>query len=259
MTFRDHDGAQHAAGVTMETRLERQCNEALHARSLKDLLRKMVEFSEERGFGKVSATVITEHSPTLKEYHFITNAAPDYRPEFEDFDAARVDPVSQHAAVRSVPLVWDQSNYVKSGLGELWERQAPYGYRSGIGIGIHLPRGRHFLLGPDCDRMTCTTPARAAQLVEEFHNFAAHAQAAAFELCLNYDPPAHELPNPTHGELEALRWTMDGMTDWEIGRKLDLSQHDVTLRLQRAMRKLGCGTKYEAVLRTIKLGLIEGP
>ena len=242
----------------METRLDRQCNEVLHAQSLHDLLSKMVEFSQDRGFFRVSATVLTEHSPTLKEYQFITNAATEYLPEFEDFAAARIDPLSQHAAVHSVPLVWDQSTYVRCDQGDLWERQAPYGYCSGIVMGFHLPRGRHFLFGPDCDRAACATPAQTKQMVEDCHVFASYAQAAAFELCLNYDPPAHELSTPTREELEALRWTMDGMTDWEIGRKLGLSERDVTLRLQRVMHKLGCGTKYEAVLRAIKLRLIEG-
>ena len=176
----------------MQTQFERQCNEALHAQSLKGLLRKMVEFSEDRGFGRISATVLTEHSPTLGEYQFVTNAASDYLPEFEDFEAARVDPLSQYVAVQSGPLVWDQSTHVNSGQGELWERQAPYGYRSGIVLGLHLPRGRHFLFGPDCDRPTYTTPTQARQVAEDFHVFAAHAQADAFGLCLNYEPPAHE-------------------------------------------------------------------
>jgi DNA-binding CsgD family transcriptional regulator len=242
----------------METLLNRQCNEALHARSLPDLLRKMVEFSEARGFGRVSATVLTKHSPTLSEYQFIASVPTDYVPEFENMEAARLDPVSQHVAVHSAPMVWDQSTYVGCGQGGLWERQAPYGYRSGIVIGFHLPRGRSFLFGPDSDRASCASPTRVREIVEDFHLFASHAQAAAFELCLAYDPPAHELPTPTPAELEALRWTMDGMTDWEIGVKLGLSERDVTLRLQRVMAKLGCGTKYEAVLKAIKLRLIEG-
>ena len=127
----------------MQTQLERHCNEVLHAQSLKDLLRKMVEFSQERGFARVSATVMTAHSPTL----------------------------------------------------------------------------------------------------------AAHAQAAAFELLLHCDPPAHQLSSPTGEELEALRWTMDGMTGREIGRELDLSQRDVALRLERVVRELGRATKFEAVPR----------
>jgi hypothetical protein len=96
----------------VRTRFEQQCNDAMHARSLDDLLRQMVAFSEDRGFGRVSATVITDHSPTLREYQFITNASAAYLPEFEDLDAAHVDPVSQHAATKSTPLLWAQSTYV---------------------------------------------------------------------------------------------------------------------------------------------------
>lgn len=176
----------------MQTQFGRQCNEALHAQSLKGLPCKVVEFSEDKGFGRISATVLTEHSPTLREYQFITDAASDSLPEFEDFEAARVDPLSQYVAVQSGPLVWDQSAHVSSGQGELWERQTPYGCRSGIVLGLHLQRGRHLLFGPDCDRPTYTTPTHARQAVEDFHVFAAHAQAAAFELCLSYEPPAHE-------------------------------------------------------------------
>ncbi len=244
--------------MTVLTRLDQQCNDVLHSRTLSELLRKMVAFSEDRGFGRVSATMITEHSPTLKEYRFLTNADSDYMPEFEDMDAARVDPVSQHASTRSDPLVWNQSTYVACGQGALWERQAPWGYRSGLVLAFHLPRGRHFLFGPDSDQPTCVTRAQTSVVLEDFHHFAAHAQAAAFELFQDYDPPAHDLDHPTRGELEALRWTMDGLTDGEIGRKLALSEHDVKLRLQRVMRKLGCGTKYEAVLKGIRRGLIRG-
>ena len=228
----------------------------MHARSFGELRGAMVEFSQRRDFGKVSATVITEHSPTLREFRFISNATSDYMPEFEDMDAAHVDPVSQHAALHSTPLLWNQHTYVSCGQGELWERQAPFGYRSGLVVAFHLPRGRHFLFGPDCDRPICVGPLRARLIVEEFHIFAAHVQAAAFELCMDYDPPAHELSDPTASELEALRWTMDGMTSWEIGRKLGLSERDVTLRLERVMTKWKCGTKYEAVLKAIRLGLI---
>jgi DNA-binding CsgD family transcriptional regulator len=63
---------------------------------------------------------------------------------------------------------------------------------------------------------------------------------------------------PTQAELEALRWTMDGMTDREIAQKLGLSEHEVALRVQRVMQKFRCGTRYEAGLRAIKLRLIEG-
>lgn len=241
----------------METQFDRHCIDVLHSTSANDFLNKIVAFSQDRGFGLVSATVLTEHSPTLKEYRYITNAPSSYMPEFEDLGAAHVDPVSQHAARASTPLIWDQSTYVNTGQGSLWERQAPYGYRSGITVGLHLPRGRHFLFGPDSDQPSCGTPRQSRQLLEDILVFAAHAQAAAFELCTHFDPPVHERSSLTPGELEALRWTMDGLTSREIGQKMGLSERDVALRLQRAVRKLGCASKYEAVLRAIKSGLIE--
>jgi DNA-binding CsgD family transcriptional regulator len=243
----------------MKTQLDRDCTDVLHSSSLSELLGKMVKFSQDRGFWHVSATIMMEHSPALREYQFLTNSTVDYMPEFEDLESARMDPVSQHAVARSTPIVWNRDTYQRAGQDALWERQAPYGYRSGIGIGFHLPRGRHFLLGPDSDSDICVPRRHTADILEDFHQFAAHAQAAAFELCWGYDPPIHELPSPQPSELEALRWSMDGLTDQEIGGRMKLSEWDVKRRLQRLMRKWGCGTKYEAVLMGIKLGLIQCP
>jgi DNA-binding CsgD family transcriptional regulator len=200
----------------METQLDRHCSDALRATSVKELLRKMVAFSQDRGFWSVSATVITKHSPKLQEHQYLTNASAADLPEFEDLETALVDPVAQRASKRSSPLVWDRGTY-----------------------------------------LSCGTPAQVKCLVEEFQLFAAHVQVAACELCFHLDPLKHEQPSPTAGELEALRWAMDGMTRWEIGRKRGLSERDVALRFERVVRKLGCSSTYEAVLGAIRAGLIE--
>jgi DNA-binding NarL/FixJ family response regulator len=50
---------------------------------------------------------------------------------------------------------------------------------------------------------------------------------------------------------------MEGLTSWELGQKMGMSEHDATLRLQRAMCKLGCASMYEAALRTIKSGFVK--
>jgi DNA-binding CsgD family transcriptional regulator len=72
------------------------------------------------------------------------------------------------------------------------------------------------------------------------------------------DIPREPSP-PTPQELEALRWTMEGMTAPEIGTQLGLPEQVVASRLRSAMQKLECKTKYETVLKAIKLRLIEGP
>ncbi len=114
------------------------------------------------------------------------------------------------------------------------------------------------MFGADWQHDRCESVPNYKAIFEDLLTFAAHAQAAAFELSTPTRPDPGNAWSLAKSELEALRWTMDGMTSWEIGQKMYLSDCDVRLRLQRAMRKLGCGSKYEAVLKGIKLGLLEG-
>jgi DNA-binding CsgD family transcriptional regulator len=59
------------------------------------------------------------------------------------------------------------------------------------------------------------------------------------------------------GELEALCWSKDGLTDAEVGKQMGISGTEAMLRLRRAMTRLGCTSKYEAALRAIRLGLMK--
>jgi DNA-binding CsgD family transcriptional regulator len=237
---------------------EKRCLDVLHATSVKDFKHQFVDFAQNLGFDTVGVMVVTKHSPTLTEYQMLNNAPTAYLAEFHNRDHCRVDPVNNHCKRSSIPIVWDRQTYADCDAGTLWELQAPFGYRSGIAVAMHLARGMHFMFGANWSKDRCENVPHFKAIAEDVLNFAEYAQAAAFELSAptQFDPG--NTWSLTRSELEALRWTMDGMTSWEIGQKMALSDCDVTLRLQRAMSKLGCGSKYEAVLKGIKLGLIEG-
>ena len=64
-------------------------------------------------------------------------------------------------------------------------------------------------------------------------------------------------PSLTPRELEALRWTMDGKTAWEVGSILGITERTAVLHLNNAMRKLGSVNKHQAVLKALRLGLIR--
>ena len=66
-----------------------------------------------------------------------------------------------------------------------------------------------------------------------------------------------ERPGLTPRELEALRWTMEGKTAWEVGQILSITERTAVLHLQNAMRKLGATSKHQAVLKALRLGLIH--
>ena len=89
----------------------------------------------------------------------------------------------------------------------------------------------------------------------DFTMFTSYAQAAAFDLCLPYAGGGNENVIAAGG-LDALRRSIDGLSDWEVGSTMGISETEVMLRVRRTMMKLGCTTKYEAALRAIRLGLI---
>ena len=239
----------------METQLNRQCLEVLHAKTVKDFVRISAEFGQSMGFHTMGGMVITDHSPHLSETQSVTNAPADYMPTFNDLSGARLDPVLQHCRRSSAPIVWDQRTYVSAGRMDFWDHQAAFGYRSGIAVAIHLPRYRHFAFGFDSDERSCAPKKAVLGLSLDFLKFVSYAQAAAFDLCQPYEGSRNANVIAT-GELDALRRSIDGLSDWEIGNAMGISESEVLLRLRRVQMKLGCATKYEAGLRAIRLGLV---
>ena len=236
---------------------EKRCLDVLHATSVRDLTRQMVAFVHHVGFETVGAMIVTTHSPTLTEFQTITNAPEAFLEEFHDQEHARLDPVSTHCARSSSPIVWDQRTYVEANAEFLWELQEPFGYRSGIAVAMHLSRGRHFMFGANWSVDRCDRVPHFKTIAEHLLSFAEHAQAAAFELSL----PARLVTDNARvleaRELETLRWSMEGLTSWEIADQMSISERHATLLIRRAMEKLGCSSKYEASLRAIRLGLIS--
>jgi DNA-binding CsgD family transcriptional regulator len=192
----------------------------------------------------------------LTEFQTVTNAPEAFLDEFHDQEHARLDPVNKHCAVSYSPIVWDRRTYTGNDTEELWELQAPFGYRSGIAVAMHLGRGQHFMFGANWAKDRCENVPNFKVIAEDLLAFAEHAQASAFELC---KPTTLDLNSPrglTARELETLRWSMDGLTSWEVADRMSISERHATLLTRRAMAKLGCTSKYEASLRAIRLGLI---
>ena len=235
---------------------EKRCLDVLHATSVGDFKKQIVSFTYDLGFETVGAMTVTTHSPTLTEFQTVTNAPQAFLNEFHDQSHARLDPVNKHCASSSSPIVWDRRTYADDGADMLWELQEPFGYRSGIAVAMHFGRGRHFMFGANWGRDRCDSSPCFRSIAEDLVSLSQHAQAAAFELCQPARLDVNSQNRFAIRELEALRWTMEGLSAWEIAGRMAISERHVTLLLRRVMAKLGCSTKYESGLRAIKLGLI---
>ena len=69
----------------------------------------------------------------------------------------------------------------------------------------------------------------------------------------------HVLPEQirvTAREREILGWVAVGKSDWAIGRLLAISDKTVNFHVENAKRKLGVGTRVQAVIVALRSGLI---
>jgi DNA-binding CsgD family transcriptional regulator len=155
----------------------------------------------------------------------------------------------------SVPFIYDQDLYVNEAAADLWEQQERFGYRTGISVALHLPAGRHFLLGFDRSRPLPQDDVKLTRLLADLQLLAVHAQDAALRLL---DEPENSSPPPrlTVREVEILQYTMDGKSAWAIGQILGLSEHTINFHLRNVMKKLDSASKHQAVLKALALGLL---
>ncbi len=228
----------------------------MEARSRNEFRDEVVRFTQRLGFETVSAITIIDHGLGKSEFINVDNTPDNYVEPYADVSCYRRDPVMQHCKRQTVPIIWDQDTYLAHGAGDLWEQQAGFGYRTGIAMALHMPEGRHFLLGVDRDQALPSDVDELQRIVADLQLFAVHAQEAALRLLV---PAAMQPERPalTPRELEALRWTMDGKTAWEVGAVLGISERTAVLHINNAMHKLGCVSKHQAVLKALRLGLIN--
>jgi len=228
----------------------------LEVKTRDELLAEVVGFTRRLGFETVAAIAVVDHISGPSDFVAVDNTPAEFLEWFENDDKGRHDPVMQHCKKASVPIIWNQDTYTSAGKGDMWESQAKYGYHTGIALALHLPDRRHFFIGVDRDKPLPASSAEVTRLVADLQLFAVHAQDAALRILV---PPVAvpDVPSLTPRELEALRWTMEGKTAWEVGSILGISERTAVLHVNNATHKLGCVNKHQAVLKALRFGLIR--
>ena len=159
----------------------------LQARSREEFRDEVVRFTQQLGFETVSAVTMIDHGLGKSDLITVDNTPTNYVEPYVDAASGKRDPVLQHCKRQTVPIIWNQNTYVENGVGDLWEQQAQFGYRTGIAMALHLPDGKHFLLGVDRDQPLPADPNELQRVVADLQLFAVHAQEAAMRLLV---PPA---------------------------------------------------------------------
>ena len=112
------------------------------------------------------------------------------------------------------------------------------------------------MLGVDRDQALPKDRTEVTRIVADLQLFAVHAQDTAMRVLVP-ERLQPERPKLSPRELDALRWTMDGKTGWEVGSIMGISERTAVLHISTGMHKLGCNNKHQAVLKALRLGLIR--
>ena len=228
------------------------------ATTASELREQAIRFAHAHDFGLVNLMTVFDHSNGPSDFFAVDNTPKAYKAAYDDPSLGQADPVMQHCKHSSLPIVWNQNTYVSRGRGSLWEYQAQFGYKSGIAIAIHSIGGRHIFLGIDRDGPIDEDSDKIENTIRALKSFAMSAHESAFDI---FDPSKlnglSSKPILSYFEIDLLRWSMDGVSPEEISKitKIDLSI--IIINISATIRKMGCSTKYHAVIKALRLGILK--
>jgi DNA-binding CsgD family transcriptional regulator len=123
-------------------------------------------------------------------------------------------------------------------------------------MALHLPGGKHFIMGVDRDQPLPGDDALVTRMMADLQLLAVHAQETAVRLLVPDTVEVQYLPRLTEREIEILKWTAEGKSAWAVGQILNISEHNVKYHIKRILMKLAVGSKHQAAARAKALGLI---
>lgn len=213
----------------------------------------LVDFAHDQGFGLVVGVLAVERLAAggTTDYFSVGNTPEKFLEASRDPAFARRDPVHTQLMQRWTPLIYDQDFYVRSGAADLWDMVAPFGYRTGVAVAVHMPGHKRLLLGMDREESLPRDTVKLNRMVADLQLLAVHAQDAAARLLL----PRSRIQLPPR-QLEILRLTKEGKSAWVVGHLLGISENTVNYHLKRLFQQLDVSTKGQAVMKAIELGLL---
>ncbi len=227
-----------------------------HAPDKLSFERRLVDFAHQLDFGIISGSLVIDEPGKPAQFVPVGNTPKAFIEAHRSLGNSLRDPVLKRLKRLSIPIAYDQRMYVDDGVADLWDNQAKFGFRTGISMALHLPDGKHFLLGVDRDAPLPNDDDALVRLMADLQLLAVHAQGAAIRL-LNPEPVLQaDVPHLTPSEREVLKWTMEGKSAGVVAQILGISKHTVSFHLRNASVKLNVSGKHQAVFKAVSLGLI---
>ena len=217
---------------------------------------RLVRFAHELGFGIISGALIVEQGPGRATAFRLGNTPEAFKSAFASTSIGQRDPVLRRLKRLSAPFVYDQSTYVNEEAADLWDMQALFGYKTGIAMALHLPGGRHFVMGVDREEALPADDGVLTRMMADLQLLAVHAQDSVVRLLAPGAQDSQPNLRLSDRELEILKWTAAGKSSWAVSQIMNLSEHNVKYHIKRILLKLDVSSKHQAAAKARLFGLI---
>jgi len=229
--------------------------------SLSALFELLVNCAADEGFSEVAYGAVTHDEPLRLPGHrmpaIATNFPLHWRERYVERRYFEVDPVVRRAPGFSRPFMWDdivKDEQLQESERIVMEGRREAGLKRGISVPLFGPSGRVSVLS-FASRFDDADPVHHAG---HLNVLSWHFHLAFAELARPVEPvsPQVEL---SQRERDCLKWSAEGKSSWSIGMILNISENTVNFHLKNVMRKFGTTSRTVAVVKALRLNLIETP
>jgi DNA-binding CsgD family transcriptional regulator len=234
-----------------------QSREATTAGELFDLL---VRAAADLGFERLAYGALTSHEtvdvPGRRGPALLLNYPRDWQEHYFKCGYHLIDPVVTQTPALDRPYLWsDMVRKLDHGAPErrIFDEARDAGLKSGLSVPLHGPWGRVGVLS-FASQFDDAEPSPKINhlnlLASQFH--------VAFEE-LNDSLRARRTVQLSAREADCLRWTAEGKSAWDVGMILGISENTANFHVKNAMKKLNTSSRTVAVLKAIRLNLLDPP
>jgi DNA-binding CsgD family transcriptional regulator len=231
------------------------------SQSLPELFELLVDCSCQEGFSQVAYGALNHNEPVRLPGHPMPAIAINFPAQWSERYFERkyheFDPVVRRTPVISKPFTWDhllERGQLHPNERLVMEESSEAGLKHGVSVPLYGPSGRVSVLSfasPFDDVDPCRHVGHLNVLAWQFH--------VAFAEIARPRKPAKQSFELSDRERDCLRWTAEGKSAWEIGTILNVSENTINFHVKKAMRKLDTTSRTAAVVKAIRLNLIDMP
>ncbi len=252
------NGEMHVAGGKCMKTIER-FSDLLSYHSVESWRDRIFQIGNEMGYERVLLAIVpTLQTPAESPFAFLHHNYPSrWLNKYDEEKMGHIDPVVSHCVAKSIPLIWSPDIFSTHRQHEMYEEACGYGIRAGVTLPIHGARGEFGVLclvsATMPDKRFANESMRNIPALALFRDFISETSSQFMQ----HPAKGEQTVTLTPCELECLKWGAAGKSSWDIGRILHCSEAAVNFHFANIRRKFNTGSRHQAAIKAIRMGIIS--